>query len=187
MPTHPDYLLEYYLARPYNFFLSPLQANGVEFRMDRRFEFSSSACDFLNKNNFDFGKVFSSGVPYLSRHEEVEIRKKEAERADRDSKISDIILQPGSPELTFYRAARATISTWVNDPKPDRSWVNIDADGKDLNGFQRRLIHQLVRAEFPGFRTFSKLNGAFMQIVKSDAEEEIKVSQSCGWGLLLFS
>jgi poly(A)-specific ribonuclease len=144
--------------------------------MDRRFEFSSSACDFLNKNSFDFGKVFSSGVPYLSRHEEKEIRKRESERLDRDHEIPDIPLAPGSPELEFYRNARTSISAWIKDPKPDRSWVNIDSgNSKDLNGFQRRLVHQLVRAEFPDCRTFGKMNGAFMQVVKTDPEEEIKV------------
>lgn len=39
-------------------------------RSDR---FNSSACDFLSKNRFDFGKVFTAGVPYLSRDEEAEI------------------------------------------------------------------------------------------------------------------
>lgn len=174
--TLTNSLLEYYLARPFNFYLSPLHADGADFKMDRRFEFSSSACDFLIKNNFDFGKVFSSGVPYLSRHEEKEIRKREAGRADQNQKIPDIALAPGSPELDFYRAARATISTWVNDLKPERTWVNIDAGkDKDLNGFQRRLIYQLVRSEFPGYRTFGKLDGSFMQVVKTDPEEELKV------------
>ena len=81
---------EYYLARPFNFNLSPLHADGVDFKnfkMDRRFEFSSSACDFLHKNNFDFGKVFNSGVPYLSREEEAELRKRESQRADENAKI----------------------------------------------------------------------------------------------------
>ena len=145
--------------------------------MDRRFEFSTSACEFLHKNNFDFGKVFSAGVPYLSRQEEEEIRKREAERSDRDSKIADIVLAPGSPELDFYRKSRAIISNWVNDPKAERAWVNIDSGNDNaLNGFQRRLIYQLVRSEFPGHRTFGRNDGSFMQVVKTDPEEELKAS-----------
>lgn len=99
-------IAEFYLARPYNFYLSPLQADGLDLKMDRRFEFSSSACDFLRKNNFDFGKVFNGGIPYLSRQEETEIRQREAERIDRDYRVPDIVLVPGSPELDFYRDSR---------------------------------------------------------------------------------
>jgi poly(A)-specific ribonuclease len=91
-----------------------------------------------------------------------------------------IVLAPGTPELDFYRASRTTISKWVNDPKPERSWVNIGGN-KALNGFQRRLIYQLVRSEFPGYRTFGKNDGFFMQITKTDPEDEAKVRISAAF------
>lgn len=74
-----------------------------------------------------------------------------------------------------HNVYRATISEWVNDPKPNHSWVNIGGD-KALNGFQRRLIYQLVKSEFPGYRTYGRNDGSFMQIVKTDPNEEAKVS-----------
>lgn len=171
--------LDFYLARPFNFNLSPLQAHGVNFFMDRRFEMSTSACEFLVRNGFNFDKVFTNGVPYLSQQEEKDLRQKEADKAERDSKIPDIVLVPGSPELDFYRKSRALIKAWVNDPKPELTWVNVPEEGeKDLNGFQRRLIYQLVRSEFPGYRTYGRNEGRFMQIVKTDVKEEEKVSSS---------
>lgn len=109
--------IDYYLARPYNFYLTPLEGDGIDLKLERNFEFSASACGFLYKNKFDFGKVFSQGVPYLSRYEEAGIRKREEQRANQTATIPDVVLNPGSPELEFYRAARTKISTWVHDPK----------------------------------------------------------------------
>jgi poly(A)-specific ribonuclease len=107
-------LSEYYLARPYNFNLSPISAEGVDLRLERVFSFSSSACDFLSKNKFEFGKVFSQGVPYLSRQEEDECRDEFNQRADKNSKIPDIIIAADdSGTLEFYRDARRTISSWA--------------------------------------------------------------------------
>lgn len=44
-----------------------------------------------------------------------------------------------------------------------------------LNGYQRRLIYQLVRAEFPGLRVFGRNNGDFMQVEKLDEKKEAEV------------
>jgi hypothetical protein len=53
-------------------------------------------------------------------------------------------------------------------------FVNIGCYG-GLNGFQRRLVHQLVRNEFPGYRTFARSGGEFMQVEKTDPEKEAQV------------
>lgn len=109
---------EFYLARPYNFNLTPLSAEGVDLRLDRQFTFSTSACDFLNKNSFDFGKVFREGVPYLSRDEEDERREEYAQRASKNAKIPDIVIAADDMStIEFSRAARKTISDWVKEEK----------------------------------------------------------------------
>jgi poly(A)-specific ribonuclease len=109
---------EYYLARPYNFYVSPKSADGVDLRLDRVFSFSSSACDFLAKNNFEFGRVFSDGVPYMSRDEEYECREEFNQRADKNSKLEMITIASGdSATLEFYRGVRRIISTWKKAPK----------------------------------------------------------------------
>ncbi|KAF4624877.1 hypothetical protein G7Y89_g13293 [Cudoniella acicularis] len=168
-----DHEREYYLARPFNFNLSPLSADGVDIKLERTFSFSSSACDFLQKNRFDFGQVFKSGVPYLSKREEDETREEYMNRADRNSKIPDVVVSASDPvALEFYRNARKTINAWVNDPKPAYEFCNITSPEGPLNAYQRRLVHQLVRNEFPTLRTFARNDSHFMQVVKLDPAAE---------------
>jgi len=192
IPVVDDSLTEYYLARPYNFNLSPLSAEGVDLRLERVFSFSSSACDFLSKNGFEFGKVFSQGIPYLSREEEDESRAEYRQRADKNAKIPDIIIATNdSATLEFYRGARRNISTWFKSikarylpismniytdlVKPEFDFVNIGNPSGPLNGFQRRLVHQLVRNEFPTLLVRSRNDGSFMQVTRLDAKKEAEV------------
>ena len=113
--------LEYYLARPYNFNLSPLffRDNIMKDRFpERKIVFSSSACDFLQNAGFNIGKVFTDGIYYLSHTEEVDTRENFKRRNDQQIKRPDVVIQPtDTVALEFYRKARKTISTWVNDPK----------------------------------------------------------------------
>ncbi|KAI1007377.1 hypothetical protein K3495_g842 [Podosphaera aphanis] len=164
---------DFYLARPYNFNLSPLSSGGIDIGLQRTICFSSSACDFLLKNKFDFGKVFEQGVPYLSREEEAELRRENSERVARLSSIPDIEMKSDDTNaLEFYQDAQKTIAEWIK--KPELDYVNIGTEKEKLNGFQRRLVHQLVRSEFPGYRTYSRSDGAFMQVVKIDAGQEAR-------------
>ncbi|KAH8769735.1 ribonuclease H-like domain-containing protein [Hyaloscypha finlandica] len=167
---------EYYLARPYNFYVSPKSAEGVDLRLDRIFSFSSSACDFLTKNNFSFGKVFSDGVPYMSRDEEYECREEFNQRADKKAKMENItIASNDSATLDFYRGVRRTITMWHKTRKPKADFVNIshpDGNLVALNGFQRRLVYQLVRNEFPTLQAQARKDGTFMQITEVDDYKE---------------
>lgn len=56
------------------------------------------------------------------------------------------------------------------------SFVNIGSDAGALNAFQRRLVHQLVRNEFPTLRTFPRNDGYFMQVEHLDVKKEEEVS-----------
>jgi CAF1 family ribonuclease len=107
---------EFYLARPYNFNLSPLSAKGIDMKLERIFSFSSSACGFLQKNGFDFGKVFDDGVPYLSRKEEMECREAHDAWADKSAKNDAPSAAPEDPAtIEFVRRARLTIENWLED------------------------------------------------------------------------
>lgn len=148
----------------------------MELRLERNTVFATSACDFLSKNGFDFGKVFRTGVTYLSREEEEEVREEYNQRADKNSKIPEIIIPLDDPAtLDFYRNSRQTISSWIKSPKPETNFVNIGNTGGALNAYQRRLIHQLVRKEFPTLRAFARNDGYFMQIEKLDTKKEAQV------------
>ena len=63
----------------------------------------------------------------------------------------------------------------TNSIQPDLNFVNIGNDAGNLNGFQRRLIHQMVRNEFPTLRTFARNDGSFMQIERLDVKKEEEV------------
>ncbi|PBP26994.1 CAF1 family ribonuclease [Diplocarpon rosae] len=164
---------EFYLARPFNFNLNPLSAEGVDLRLDRTFTFSTSACDFLKKNSFDFGKVFKEGVPYLSRDEEEERREEYAQRASKNAKIPDIVIAPDDVStLEFSRSTRKTIAAWARKPEAEHDFVNIGNDAGPMNAFQRRIVHQIVRNEFPSLRVFARNDGSFMQVERLDQERE---------------
>ena len=106
------------MAKSYNFNLSSLPAEGVDLKLERQFTFSSSASDFLKKSGFDFSKVFTDGVPYLSRHEQYERQEEYSARADKKSKIPDIPINPDDVQtVEFMRYARKTVKEWVKESK----------------------------------------------------------------------
>ncbi|KAI9731260.1 MAG: hypothetical protein M1818_007885 [Claussenomyces sp. TS43310] len=169
--------LDVYVAKPYNFNVSPLFLHKDKLAINRDITLSSSAIQFLIDNSFSIGSVFHSGVPYLSHDEQNIAHQRYAERLIK--RIPDVVIPPGDTEaLNFYRKSRATITSLVNQKKKEMEYVNIGAPHGGLNGFQRRLIYQLVRNEFPGYRAFSRNKGEFMQIEKVDAVKEAQVEKS---------
>ena len=110
--------VDYYLARPYNFYLSPLSAGGTDLKLERTFSFATSACDFLKKNGFDFGNVFSKGITYISQDEEHDLTDEFVKRAEKNSKIPEMTINPAeTATLKFYRSARSSIEKWLKNPK----------------------------------------------------------------------
>jgi poly(A)-specific ribonuclease len=150
-------------------------------KLERQFTFSSSASDFLKKSGFDFSKVFTDGVPYLSRHEEYERQEENSARADKKLKIPDIPINPDDVQtVEFMRYARKTVKDWVKESKnkPEVDYCNIGYPGKEdtpLNSFQRRLIYQIIRNEFPTLQCFARSDGHFMQVKKLDVKAELEV------------
>lgn len=55
------------------------------------------------------------------------------------------------------------------------SFVNIGSVEGPLNGLSRRLVHQMVRNEFPTLRTFPRNDGYFMQVEHLDVNKEEEV------------
>lgn len=56
--------------------------------------------------------------------------------------------------------------------------MNIENRNGPLNGFQRKLLFQLVANEFPGYRARPRNHNHFMQIVKGDPREELAFSRA---------
>lgn len=158
-------------------------------KLNRDFTFSSSAAEFLAKNGFDFGKVFRDGVPYLSRDEEIEMLEEYKQREEKKANMPDVIIATDDyKNLNFLRSSRKTVAAWVNDPKvrsvliynvarlivsqSEYDYVNVAHPEGPLTGLQRRLVHQLIRSEFPTLRAFGLNDGAFMQVKKIDPVQE---------------
>ncbi len=103
--------------------MTPLSADAAEekrggdLRLERVFSFSSSSSGFLHGNKFDFGKVFTHGVPYLSRDEEACCREEYNLRANVLAKQPSVQIRLDDQKtLAFYRRARRTIHDWLKSP-----------------------------------------------------------------------
>lgn len=137
---------------------------------------------FLRKNCFDIGAVFTKGISYISRKEQIQARQAFIERQNRNSNIPDIEIGPGDQAtLTFYRDARKKLLEWTDPKNKDvrdaMGFYNVSVPG-GLNGYQRRLVYQLVRTEFKQYRAFlPRKNADFVQVEKMDSVKEAKV---CG-------
>lgn len=98
--------------------MTPLTGSGIDLRLERNFSFSASACDFLSMNGFDFGRLFTKGVPYLSRSEEEDLRHEYTMHTSNSKKYEDIVLSTEDhTTMEFYRQARMTVDTWVKNKK----------------------------------------------------------------------
>ncbi|CAK3998656.1 CAF1 family ribonuclease like [Lecanosticta acicola] len=174
-----------YTLKPYNFDLCPIVNERID--IEREFSFSSGAAEFLLRVGFDMNRPFAHGVPYLSRSETRVAREKYTLRQDR-SAISDIALKPTEFEsLAFLERVRSEINAWVDSKHLDTpEYLNIAPVGfgtmldgepstEELSRYEKRLVHQLVRAEYPELVTMSRKG--FIQIIKFDKEREDRVAE----------
>lgn len=182
-----------YVLKPYNFNLNPL----VEERLDieRIFSVQSSAVEFLLRHDFKLEKPFKDGVPYLS-HEEAARAKEIAYNRLKRKHIEDIHLNEDEKEsLAFLVGVRIEIDQWKNtgvrelditsrtklggvaqEPQP----INLDwhettpqPEGDQLSRFEKRLVHQLVRAEYPDLVTLGR--EGYITIIHLDEEREKEI------------
>jgi len=171
-----------YISKPYNFELSPLiDVQGLD--VERDFAFSTSAVDFLKRVGFDFSKPFNVGVPYLSRDEAKQARERHENRQKKDA-IADLHIKETDVEsIALLQRIRDQVDAWLAEATGS-DYLNIGPVGSDieidgqapaeLTRYEKRLVHQLVRAEYPNLVTFSKRG--FVQVVHFDAEREARIS-----------
>ncbi|KAI9845244.1 MAG: hypothetical protein M1837_004999 [Sclerophora amabilis] len=170
-----------YIARPYNFNLSPLirERLGIE----RDVTFQGGAVEFLLEHRFRLEVPFTEGVPYLSRQEEVLARKNAQKRQDR-STIADIDLREDDIQgREFVQSVRTAVKTWKSRTGRNPDFLNIGStnlvgepqDDRGLNNFQKRLVHQIIKAEHPDLVSFSR--PSFIQIVEYDEGREESLKQ----------
>lgn len=176
-----DHALGVYVCKPFNFNISPV-IEEKRLDIDRTFSFHSGAVEFLLSVGFRMELPFTSGVPYLSRSEAKLAEEKAATRNDR-SAIADIQIGPEDVQsIAFLRRVRAEVNAWAKAKHPSESSVlitPIDENGRavhdvELSRFERRLVHQLVRAEYPTLITVP-FRG-MIRVQKLDQEREDRIN-----------
>ncbi|KAF1942875.1 CAF1-domain-containing protein [Clathrospora elynae] len=148
-----DFIANQYVLRPYNINISPLLDERMEF--EREISFQSGACTFLLNNGFDLGAPFAKGVQYLSRGEAERAKNMAWDRLENKNPVPDLQLKEGDVEsLDFMRRIREAIAKWKTSNSsslevtthtglPHQPLVPV------ITRFEKRLVHQLVRAEYP--------------------------------------
>lgn len=166
-----------YLIRPFNFNLSPLVPD--ELGIDRDFTYSASAVDFLLRNNYDMSLPFTKGIPYLTQAEANKAKSLALKRLDRDA-IPDIDLRADDHQArAFMKRTKASIEQWQSKNSSDsaeRDVLEILDEKRPLNRFQRRLVHQLVRASFPTLTTLGRADSVAVQLKDQDDLDHYKYS-----------
>lgn len=174
-----------YSLKPFNFNLNPV-VEEPRLDIDRNFTFHSGAVEFLLGVGFKIDLPFTSGVPYLS-HPEAKLAEERAAARQDKSNFADIQLKAEDTEsLELLRVVRLAISEWKKTGEPSlNSFVIgpplIHGDNhasEELSRFERRLIHQLVRADYPELVTIPYKG--LIRIAKFDQEREdyIKAQRS---------
>lgn len=148
-----DYIENKYVLRPYNINISPLLDERLDF--EREISFQSGACTFLLNNGFDLGAPFANGVQYLSREEAERAKQLAWDRLDKKKPIEDLQLKAEDVDsLDFLRRIREAITKW-RASSTSYLEVTTHTGFKEqqlvpaISRFEKRLVHQLVRAEFP--------------------------------------
>ncbi|KAK6501603.1 hypothetical protein TWF481_009438 [Arthrobotrys musiformis] len=135
-----------YDARPFNFFVAPhVQRNLCSY--DRACLYSARAIDFHLKNGFDFNRLYMRGCLYLGHQEEAHIQGLKRQRDEDDVTIID----PKPEDEPMLDEVRADIVAWIKAREDDPcKFLNIDRP-EGYNGYQRRLIRQFIRREYPEY------------------------------------
>ncbi|KIX93195.1 uncharacterized protein Z520_11049 [Fonsecaea multimorphosa CBS 102226] len=163
-----------YDTRPYNFHLSPLPATK-ESVFTRVWSYNSGAISFLLRNGFSIDKPITEGIHYLSRQEEDQVRKKMLEDEQLRSNIPDMKLK--EEDACLVEHIKQSIDEWQTLPKgKQEAYLNIPAEDakepipSELNRYQVRLTHQIVRNEYPNLKTQGM--GHFVQITNPTSKQQ---------------
>ncbi|KAF3906251.1 hypothetical protein ABW20_dc0102348 [Dactylellina cionopaga] len=103
---------------------------------------------FHHKHGFDFNRLYGQGACYLSHSEEAYLR--ELRRLHEEDLGHDIYIDEA--EEPMIKATRDAIDKWDLERKGDTgAFLNITPKQQDqvFNAYQRRLLHQLLRNEYP--------------------------------------
>ncbi|KKK27003.1 hypothetical protein ARAM_007082 [Aspergillus rambellii] len=178
---HEDTLNATYTLKPYNLYLNPIIDRKLE--VERTWSFQSGAVEFLLENKFSMDALHRDGVPYLSREEEARAISKVIERHNRSALRRSLDVKETEYEsIEFLKIVRQLVDAWLalgdkrehylNIPPPTRliQAQKLRSLPSVLNRFQKRLVHQLIEAEYPSLVSIGK--PTFVQIIDYNEERE---------------
>jgi len=170
-----DYLMNRYVLRPYNITLSSLLDERLD--IEREICFQSGAAAFLLQHNFDIGATFSKGVQYLSRQEAADAKRMAYHRLENKHVVQDVQLTDKDVQsLDFVRRAREAIDVWRANGVARSLDISTHTGLTGppsvpvISRFEKRLVHQLVRADYPELRTLGR--NECIRIIRNDPDNE---------------
>lgn len=174
-----DYNANSYVLRPYNINISPLLNERLDFERDICFQ--SGACSFLLEHDFDLAAPFTHGVQYLSREEAQRAKQLAWDRIDKVNPVEDVQLKATDLEsLDFVRRVREAVTKWKSKTSScleitSQTGLNRHSNTSTISNFEKRLVHQLVRAEFPDYVSVGRQN--CIQIKEFDSFREAEYTR----------
>jgi poly(A)-specific ribonuclease len=158
--TRFDYVANKYVLKPYNVNLSPLLEDRLDFERDITFQ--TGAVAFLMSNGFQMDLPFTKGVQYLSREEAKKVKQRAYDRADKKNIVADLQLKNEDVDsLDYVRRVREAIVKFRNSNARSLE-ITTHTGLKEqppvpvISRFEKRLVHQLVRSEFPDCVSIAK-------------------------------
>ncbi|XP_053972981.1 poly(A)-specific ribonuclease PARN-like [Hylaeus volcanicus] len=154
-----------YTQRSYNFYIFPRPLNRAA--PDSRFMCQASCISFLVSQGFDFNKLFTLGIPYLTTSEEEKLVKRLEERQKARDEVPELI-----PISDDDRPQIEEICSRVDE------FITSDAEKLTIekcNAFIRRLVHQEVRVRWPNklrVENKSDCSGHSLIVQRSGTKEE---------------
>ncbi|KAF2715528.1 CAF1-domain-containing protein [Pleomassaria siparia CBS 279.74] len=157
-----DYIANKYILRPYNVNLTPLLEDRLD--IERDVTFQTGAVAFLMNNGFQMELPWVKGVPYLSREEAARAKQQAYDRADKKNVVADLQLKDEDIDsLDFVRRVREALEKFKTGGArfleiTTHTGLKEQPPLPVITRFEKRLVHQLVRAEFPDLVSIPKLD-----------------------------
>jgi len=164
-----------YTNQAFNFYVWPRPNNRQA--PDPRFLCQTSSLDFLISQNFDFNKLIKDGISYLRPLEVEKLRSATLERQEyiRGLNTPDQNIAIPQDQEQLIKEVTETLQTFLDS---DEEKIEICSK---CNAFQRRLVYQTARQQFPtlGLSGVTRPDGDRVISVSKDSasakkEEELK-------------
>ena len=178
---------EGFAARPYNFYLYPIETHNVPRRDDSCFLCQASSLKLLGQSGFDFNKWIKGGIRYVSE-KKGELMAKWKAPLQPPVKESPSMLK--SPVKTLKGMARnGDQESFVDQIRRDLLTFVHDKDSKEMkiktrNRFERKVIYTLIEEDATISKTPILAEKALddgrevEMLVKKASREEVTISQN---------